>query len=351
MNDTSTSDSFENVSLVFFGGKGGVGKSTTSAATATHLARLNPSARVLLISFDMAHNLSDLFDTEIGDKITEILPNMHAIEPDAERYTEEFVSTFVEKAKSLAYSLPIVKKLTNLEEYIEDSFSAASIPLAVKNSIFFEEIITKAGEFDVFVVDMPPTGNMISIFEVPRTSIQILLKNTLESMDKVISFLRKIRKINPLHWFKSPQKEQRNTARELLDMLRELDKRGDLVMKLLKERSSLRFVSIAERPSYEEIRRAKQIVGKYVRLDGVVINKINPPSCQCECCISESENQKKYIDMIEHEFQDQIIWKAEKMMNETIGIEKLVEFGKMLYTNEQYGEILHPSINGDDEVK
>ncbi|MHA1682081.1 MAG: ArsA family ATPase [Promethearchaeota archaeon] len=347
MSENPTDERYNDIFLVFFGGKGGVGKSTTSAATAVHLAKLNPDKRILLISFDMAHNLSDLFDTVIGDQITQIMPNLHAIEPDAERYTEEFVADFVEKAKILAYSLPIVKKLTNLEAYIDESFSAASIPLAVKNSIFFEEIVTKADQFDLFIVDMPPTGNMISIFEVPKTSMQVILKQTLETMDKLMDFIRKIRKINPINWFRSPSEEQKNTAREMLHMLKELDKRGDLIVRLMKDNSSLRFVSIAERPSFEEIRRAKLITDKYVKLDGVIINRINPPSCRCECCELESKNQEKYVRLIEEEFSDQKIWKGQKMMDEVIGIERLVDFANMIYGDQSFEEILHPRGNGD----
>ncbi|MBN2153083.1 MAG: AAA family ATPase [Candidatus Lokiarchaeota archaeon] len=52
--------------LILFGGKGGVGKSTTSAATAVHLAKLAPEKRILLISFDMAHNLGDLFEIPLS---------------------------------------------------------------------------------------------------------------------------------------------------------------------------------------------------------------------------------------------------------------------------------------------
>ncbi|MEX2682798.1 MAG: ArsA family ATPase, partial [Candidatus Sigynarchaeota archaeon] len=172
--------------LIFFGGKGGVGKSTTSAATAVYLAKLRPDKKIFLISFDIAHNLGDLFNMEIGDKITQVLPNLWAMEPDAERYTEDFVKVFVEKAKKLALDMPLVKKLTNLEQYIEESFSAASIPLAVKNSIFFDQILESENDFDMFIVDMPPTGNMVSIFEVPKTTMQVFLKSTLETMDKVL---------------------------------------------------------------------------------------------------------------------------------------------------------------------
>nr|MDO8083339.1 TRC40/GET3/ArsA family transport-energizing ATPase [Candidatus Sigynarchaeum springense] len=331
--------------LIFFGGKGGVGKSTTSAATATYLAKLKPEKKIFLISFDIAHNLGDLFDMEIGDKITQVLPNLWAMEPDAERYTEDFVREFVEKAKKLALDMPLVKKLTNLEQYIEESFSAASIPLAVKNSIFFDQILETENEFDIFVVDLPPTGNMISIFEVPKTTMQVFLKSTLETMDKVLEFVATMRKLNPVNWFRpGASAQRRNQAAELLGMLKELDRRNDRIMRMLKTLSSLRFVTIAERPSYEEIRRAADLVKKYVPLDGVVINKINHEGIDCKYCATETVHQKKYIKMIQEDehFKDKKIWQTWRMEDEVIGIEKLTEFAKSLYKEDTFEMILRP---------
>nr|MDO8115676.1 TRC40/GET3/ArsA family transport-energizing ATPase [Candidatus Sigynarchaeota archaeon] len=331
--------------LIFFGGKGGVGKSTTSAATAAYLAKLNPEKKILLISFDIAHNLSDIFNMEIGDKETKVLDNLWVIEPDADRYTEEFVKVFVEKAKELAYMAPLVKKITNLEQYIEESFSAASIPLAVKNSIFFEEIITKSNIYDVFVVDMPPTGNMISIFEIPKTTMQVFLKSTLETMDKVMDFMQTIRKFNPVFWFKPSSEKRRNIAKELVKMLKELDARGDKIMNMLKHNSSLRFVTIAERPSYEEIKRAAKLVEKYTRLDGVVINKIVPDGIDCRFCRKETEYQKKYISLIEETFHGKKIWKGYKLEEEAIGLDRILAFAKDVYQTEKFDEIVNPRLD------
>ena len=74
--------------ILVLGGKGGVGKSSISAATAVLLSDLLPDKKILLISFDMAHNLSDLLSKEIGNKITPITNNVWAIEPDPNDYAE-----------------------------------------------------------------------------------------------------------------------------------------------------------------------------------------------------------------------------------------------------------------------
>ena len=77
---------FRGASLLLFGGKGGVGKTTVAAATALHLARVSPSRTVLLLSMDPAHSLSDVFNATVGDRAA-VVPgapkNLHVRELDA----------------------------------------------------------------------------------------------------------------------------------------------------------------------------------------------------------------------------------------------------------------------------
>ena len=72
--------------ILFFGGKGGVGKTTVSAATA--IARANEGARVLLVSTDPAHNLGHLFDRPIGAQAVRITAGLDALELDPKSTVE-----------------------------------------------------------------------------------------------------------------------------------------------------------------------------------------------------------------------------------------------------------------------
>ena len=75
--------------LLVFGGKGGVGKSSISCATAAYLAEQMPDQKILLISFDIAHNLSDIFQVQIGTNLTQITANLWGIEPDPDVFAEK----------------------------------------------------------------------------------------------------------------------------------------------------------------------------------------------------------------------------------------------------------------------
>ena len=87
--------------LIALAGKGGVGKSSISAATAVHLSYALPTKKILLVSFDIAHNLTDLFEVPIGNDITQLTNNMFAIEPDPTVYAENYVHELTEKTRQL----------------------------------------------------------------------------------------------------------------------------------------------------------------------------------------------------------------------------------------------------------
>src|SRR5690554_427924 len=87
--------------ILFFGGKGGVGKTTVSAATA--LAMADAGRRVLLVSTDPAHNLGHLFDQKIGPKPKRLQQNFDVMELDPEQTVEEHLD---EVASALRRLMP-----------------------------------------------------------------------------------------------------------------------------------------------------------------------------------------------------------------------------------------------------
>ncbi|TFF85191.1 MAG: hypothetical protein EU518_01600, partial [Promethearchaeota archaeon] len=186
--------------IVVLGGKGGVGKSSISAATAVKLSKLLPEKKILIISFDMAHNLSDLFETQIGNDLTKLSENLWAIEPDPNIYAELYTKELIEKLKTLMKQMPIVGFIPQIEEYIDTTFTTDSIPLALKNAMFFQKILdaedlTQQIQFDIVVADFPPTGNMIALFEIPEDQVTTVLKYSLNFYNSIKSTMNDLGKM------------------------------------------------------------------------------------------------------------------------------------------------------------
>lgn len=339
--------------ILVFGGKGGVGKSSISSATAVKISDLLPNKKILLISFDIAHNLTDLFGIEVGNKMTPIKDNLWAIEPDPHIYAEEYTREFALKAKKLMKKLPIVNMIPKLEEYIDDTFSADSIPVALKNAIFFQKILDAEDinehniQFDIIVCDFPPTANMVALFEIPEDQIKGIMKYTLKIFSQVRGTMQKLTNVaskilNPFG--NEGREERRGLVEDLLYMMNEVEKRGERLTELIRNVGSLRLVTIAEKPSYEEIKRAHEMSEKYIKTDGVHINMLIPKDAadHCDFCGTKESKQKKYLKDIEDEFKNLKIWRSHSLKIEPIGLD-----GLRVLANEVYGEInnIHEILN------
>lgn len=344
--------------ILVLGGKGGVGKSSISAATAVALSDLLSDKKILLISFDIAHNLSDMFDTEIGDKLTPLTNNLWGIEPDPDVYAEQYTKVFAKKMKKLLKKMPIVGLIPQIKEFIDTTFTADSIPLALKNAMFFQKIldaedtIYRKGDeeidFDIIVADFPPTGNMVALFDVPEDTVKVVLKYSLNFYSSVKNSIQGVSSMfkKMLHPFK-PVSDQENLSEELVKMLTELEERGERISELIHNVGSLRLVTIAEKPSFEEIKRARDLTQKYVNLDGVHINMLIPKehANTCDFCGNVHSLQQKYLKNIEQEFQNTKVWETNKLKEEPIGLEGLRRLAREIYKNSSAKEILFPNKN------
>lgn len=335
--------------IIVLGGKGGVGKSTISAATAVTLSDLLPDKKILLISFDMAHNLSDLFNTEIGNKLTPLTENLWAIEPDPNINAKKYTDNLIVKMKSLMKEMPIIGLIPQLDTFIDTTFTADSIPLALKNAMFFQEILDAENEqsmqFDIIVADFPPTGNMVALFEIPEDQVKVVLKYSLNFYNSIKEAVREFSKlfrklIKPFN----DSKKRKELGKEIFQMLEELEKRGERISELIHTIGSLRLVTIAEKPSFEEIKRARDLTKKYIKLDGIHINLITPQSKKCDFCNNIRSIQLSYVEEIKKEFKNLKIWESNRLEQEPFGVNGLKNLAYEIYGNSTPDEILKPNM-------
>ena len=148
---------------LFFAGKGGVGKTTMACATATYYAQ--KGYRTLIITTDPASNLADVFEAEIGHKITPLnVPNLWAMEIDPDRSTEEYRERIMAPLRSVMP--PEVLKV------LEEQFRS---PCTTEIASFdrFVDFIAGNGasrrgdSFEMIVFDTAPTGHTLRLLELP----------------------------------------------------------------------------------------------------------------------------------------------------------------------------------------
>ena len=170
-------NAFNGARFLFFGGKGGVGKTTIAAATAIRLSRARPTERVLLLSTDPAHSLGDVVSTAIGDTPRALVrgpKNLVAREVDAPRALalrradlegalDEIASAFGAGAVDAARSAELVDLA----------------PPGVDELFGMLSVFEAREDYDIIVVDTAPTGHALRLLEMPdiaREWVQLLLR-------------------------------------------------------------------------------------------------------------------------------------------------------------------------------
>ncbi len=146
---------FPNRRYIMFGGKGGLGKTTFSAATAYYLAK--QGQKVLVFSVDPQASLSDIFQRDIfGKGAVEIMPNLFAQEIDADQRIKAYQAEIRQKIFDM-YGLD------KIPDEIESYIQAAAAEPAMEESAIFDEVvdIVVAGEYDYYIYDLVPLGHAL----------------------------------------------------------------------------------------------------------------------------------------------------------------------------------------------
>jgi arsenite/tail-anchored protein-transporting ATPase len=154
----------------FFLGKGGVGKSTVSALTALKYSRSDQ--KVLLVSLDPAHNLSDIFQQNLSDKARTIADNLAGIEIDHKKWIKKYLAAVEKNTKNSYRYLSAI----NLDQYFDILQHSPGIE-EYGLLMAYEELSKKyAGKVSHILFDMPPTALSIKFFYLASLSLRWLEK-------------------------------------------------------------------------------------------------------------------------------------------------------------------------------
>jgi arsenite-transporting ATPase len=175
---------FRGARLLFFGGKGGVGKTTVSAAVAIRLAAANPRVPVLLLSTDPAHSLADVLDAPAGDTASRVRGaprNLYVRELDApaalaarradlERALADIVIGLAGGGGGAAADTAVTRLMDHPPPGIDELFGMLTV-------------VESQREYPLIVVDTAPTGHALRLLEMPdaaREWVQVLLRMLLK---------------------------------------------------------------------------------------------------------------------------------------------------------------------------
>ena len=318
--------------FVFIGGKGGVGKTSISAATAIWMAK--EGKKTLVVSTDPAHSLSDSLETRIGHSPTLIMPNLYAVEIDPEIAMEQQQAE-LENKKSLATGEEAMG-LDMLTDQLDLASSAPGADEAAAFEIFLQVMTTN--EYDVVVFDTAPTGHTLRFLSFPD-----LMDSWVGKMIKVKTRLGSLASsFKNLVPFMGDDDDSQSTAE-----LEETKKKIDEAKKIMSnpERTTFKMVVIPEEMSIYESDRAMEALAKNnMTVDGVVVNQIMPDIDNCDFCQARHKLQQKRMALIRQKFSHQTIAEIPLFKEEVKGIAKLEEVAEILYEGKTPEEVEKDAI-------
>jgi len=305
--------------FVFVGGKGGVGKTSISAATAVWMAE--QGKRTLIVSTDPAHSLSDSLEVPLSHTPTIIMENLYGVEIDPEIAMEQQQQE-LESKKSLATGEEAMG-LDMLTDQMDLASAAPGADEAVAFEVFLQVMTTN--EYDVVIFDTAPTGHTLRFLSFPD-----LMDSWVGKMIKVKTKLGSVAStFKNLIPFMGDDEDAQSTA-ELEETKRKIDEAKKIMSN--PERTTFKMVVIPEEMSIYESDRAMEALAKYnMTVDGVIVNQIMPDIDNCDFCQSRYKLQQKRMALIRQKFSHQTIAEIPLFKEEVKGVKKLKEVAEVLY--------------------
>jgi len=266
--------------VLFFGGKGGVGKTTCAAATA--LAASRGGRKVLLVSTDPAHSTSDIFERPIGPEPVALLPNLWGLEIDAATESARYVGEVKDRVRQLfGHSI--------LKEAYKQIDLAASMPGAEEVALFDRMGGLIRGDdtrFDLVIFDTAPTGHTLRLVRMP------------ELMDAWIRALTTSRRA--MLGIEGDEKDDPI----LVSLKQRFDRLQTLRARLMSGRvTAFVLVLIPERlPIEETARAAAQLDETGVKVGGLVVNRVLPAETADAFLQARRAQEQVYLDEIASRF-------------------------------------------------
>ena len=306
---------------IFVGGKGGVGKTTTSCSLAIQLSKARSS--VLLISTDPAHNLSDAFGQKLGRQPTQVIgfDNLYAMEIDPAAAVEDLTKNLASSSQdsSIGMAQGMLGELSTSIPGIDEAMGFAEIMKLVKSM-----------DYSVVVFDTAPTGHTLRFLSFPA-----VLEKALGKLSEMSGRLGPMLGHMSSMFFGSSGVNEQDIFGRMNDMKSIVEE----IHAQFKDPSKTTFicVCISEFLSlYETERMIQELTGFGIDTHNIVVNQLIFPSTTntspCELCQSRRKMQSKYLHQILELYEDFHVVLLPLLTKEVRGVDDLTLFSKNLTT-------------------
>lgn len=300
--------------IILVTGKGGVGKTTVSAATAVTAA--DQGYRTLVMSTDPAHSLADAFDSPLGDTPTEVAPNLHAQQIDSQQRLEESWGAVRDHLTDL-FDWSGLKGIEAEELTVFPGMDELFSLSTVRDH-------ARSDEYDLIVVDCAPTAETLRLLSLPEVMSWY--------MDKLFPASRRVAKVVRPVLSKVSAMPLADDA--VFDTVAQFYDRLDGIKEILSdpEVTSARLVMNPEKMVIAEARRTYTYLGLFgYGVDAAIVNRVLPDVVEDPYFEEWRRVQQGHLESIEEGFVGTDVRRLRLFAEEMVGLDRLRIVGQELY--------------------
>lgn len=307
---------------IMFGGKGGLGKTTFSAATAYWLA--THGHKVLVFSVDPQASLSDIFQRDIfGKGAVKIMENLWAEEIDADSHIRAYQAEIRQKILDM-YGF------SEVPEEIENYIQAASAEPAMEESAIFDAVvdIVIKGDYDYYIYDLVPLGHALYYLSMAKVYD--------EWINKITHLREEMREYEQVA--KVMRRQKLTEEDQILNELQYIRTRINTSSGILTDRqkTAFFFVVVPEEMIILDTRKAAELFTKFnVPTAGYVVNRVIPEDLLSQNVPEYLKNritmQRRYLDEIRQVFGNQVLAYVPELERDVTGLPMIERLARIMY--------------------
>lgn len=300
-----------------YAGKGGVGKTSMAAAAALRLSK--KGSKVLIISTDPAHSLSDSFETSIGGKVKQVGKNLYAVEIDPKLAMREYKEKLMPKIEGM----DALKGLG-----LGDTFDMMGMTPGIDEIAAIDKFLhyMQSPDYDAVIFDTAPTGHTLRFLSLPDVLDSWIGKMIMLRM-RFAGVTNLVKRILPF----SQEDEKADTG---LEKLNEMKARVGEAKKILTDpkKTHYNLVMIPEEMSILESERSLAVLQEYgIPVDSIIVNQIIPMNAKCKFCSEKRKQQLERLKSIREKFKRFPIREVPLFKQEVKGKRTLEEVGEEIF--------------------
>jgi arsenite-transporting ATPase len=306
--------------IIFFAGKGGVGK--TSVAAATGIRAAEQGFKTVIMSLDMAHSLSDIFDLKKNlvdqnrGQTVKIRENLWIQELDIQEEIEK-------NWGDIHQYLSTLLNTTGLDEILAEELAILPGMEEVSLLLYINQYVREK-EFDVVLLDCAPTGESLRFISIP-TTLEWYIKKIFKMERAIARVARPI--VKRLYDIPLPGEDYFQGVEKLFNRLKGVDK-----ILVDPETTTVRLVANPEKIVLKETQRAYMYFSLYrMSVDAIIMNRVIPDTVKEPYFENWRKSQEEYLKEAAAYFNPVPIFPVHLFQGEVLGQDSLADLANKIY--------------------